>query len=165
MTKKRSSAKPKQKPDRYDWSTEEGYHLLLQKVKTNDTQLSFADLMGGWSSLPDPVVTMQHERVIEEIGELNCRTGIILVVRDVVHSDSGSGSIIVINEDEARIIFPPRPDKKWSRKHLKEIMKIVLTIEDVLGFKTYDPQLGREIDIRADLAEIRANWLSSAAKE
>jgi hypothetical protein len=166
MTKKRSAKKSVYKPITLaDMEGMIGYHLWLQRAKPMETQLSFADFLSGWSATSDPIIAMQHERLLTEIDELDCRTGIVLIDRGVKHDDGRGTTLVVVENDEAGILLTQPYNVKVAKKQLHEIMKIVLTIEDVLGFKTYDPQLGHEVDIRADMPKIRAHWRKQAAKD
>lgn len=165
MTKKRATPRKKRTTLR---SLEKmaGYRLFLQRAQTASNQLSFADLLGDWTALPDdPILDVQHTRLIEEIAELDCPTPIMFVDRETSQRDDGGGTAVVVENDEACILFSGEYNKRRSKKELITVMKVVLAIEDVLGFKTYDPQLGRQVDIRADMPDIAAAWASWQAKD
>ncbi len=136
----------------------EGYRLNLSRGKSQWKQLSFTDLSPEWPRLTDPILSVQQARLGAEIIELDLHTGIICSIGGVMYQDNGGGTIICVEDEEACIIFPIAYYEPWVEKFRTDMVRVVLTLEDIAGFQTYDPQLGKIIDIRADIGEIDAAY-------
>jgi len=101
---------------------------------------------------------MQYEELIPEIVRLECPVGMIFTAQGAVHRDNGGGIIVHVEDEKTHIIFGHAANDKWDAVIIASVVRIVSVFEALVGVAVYDPQLGRTINIPADLSDIETSW-------
>lgn len=116
-----------------------------------DKQLSFAQLNDDWRYImPNPFYYQRKQGIIEAILKLDLGSEVLRLSNGYVEINHENGLQVSIYPHEIGVTIPYWYNAEIAPLIFKDIQQIVIAVETVTNYVTYDSQIGRIIDVVAD---------------